>query len=64
MQHLTRTQRVHALIRLLSRQAYTVEVLADIFGVSTRQINRDLVLIQADPFWCIVTRETMVRVSE
>lgn len=61
---MTRTQRVHAMIRLLKQQPYTVGALADLFQVSVKAIYADLRLIQEDPFWLCVDRETTVRVRE
>ena len=61
---MTRTQRVHAMIRLLKQRPYSVGALADMFGVSTRAIQDDLRLIQGDPFWLCVDRETVVCVRE
>lgn len=62
--HMTRTQRVHAMIRMLRQHPYSVSALADIFGVCPRAIQADLRLIQQDPFWLTVQRETVVRVLE
>ena len=63
-QHLTRTKRVHAMIKMLRQCPYSVGALADAFGVSVKTIYADLRLIQQYPWHLCVDREITVRVRE
>ena len=61
---MTRTQRVWLMIGLLQERWHPHDELARRFGVSTRTIRDDLLLIEGEPFCQPVQRRMACRIAD